>query len=125
MKILVLCSAGLNRSGAMLRVLKKDYKDRRFDALNAGLQVNERPTLEGLIDWADKIIVMDARLAPLVGPKGAKKVVVADVGDDIWGSPTHPDLLRRCKVMAQEWDRNGWKMQSFRLHPKPEEITWK
>jgi hypothetical protein len=128
--ILVLCSAGLNRSGSMLRVLKKDHlgggpKGEGIDALNAGLHANSKGTLQGLMGWADRIVVMDANLAPLVGPENGKKIVLADVGPDIWGSPTHPDLLGRCKVIAEQWAKDGWKMASLRLRPKPEEAAVK
>lgn len=113
MKVLVLCHAGVVRSGAMARRLKEEG----FDVIQAGLGSNSRDTVGRLMSWADRIVVMDEKLMTDVPPGVLKKTTLADVGPDVWGSPTDPDLWNRVLVMVEEWKKSGWKFRPLRLRP--------
>jgi predicted protein tyrosine phosphatase len=116
MKIAVFCQAGICRSAAMANVLKTQYG---HDALNAGLGYNSEETIRMLGDWADRIVVMQKELLPLVPRELRSKTVVADVGPDIWKNSSDPDLVRRSALIASQWAQEGWKMaDSFALRPR-------
>lgn len=115
MKVLVLCRAGIARSHAMLRELKEQGL---HDTLAAGVEVNSPETLEMLYRWADRIVLMSKDLAPRIPDEQAGKLVLADVGPDVWGSPDEPDLRRRVRVIAEEWKKDGWRFSNLSLRPK-------
>jgi protein-tyrosine-phosphatase len=115
MKIAVFCKGGICRSAAMSNELKK-YG---HDVLCAGLGYNSPETIQMLTDWADRIVVMQEELAPLVPMSGRSKMVVADIGPDVWEHSSDPDLIARCRVIGMEWAKKGWKLaDSFSLRPK-------
>ena len=117
LKIAVFCQGGITRSAAMANELKT-YG---HDVLNAGLGYNSEETIHMVGDWADRIVVMQKELLPLVPRELRSKTVVADVGPDVWEKlrSSDPDLKQRVKVIAEQWAAQGWKMSdSFALRPK-------
>jgi hypothetical protein len=115
MKVAVFCKGGICRSAAMSNELKK-YG---HDVLVGGLGYNSPEAIEMLTDWADRIVVMQQELAPLVPPNGRGKMVIADIGPDVWEHSSDPDLIARCRVIANEWARKDWRLaESFTLRPK-------
>lgn len=115
MKVAVFCKGGICRSAAMANVLKT-YG---HDVLNAGLGYNSPETIQMLTDWADRIVVMQKELADLVPMSGRSKMVIADLGPDVWDNSADPDLVNRCRVIAEAWAKKGWKLaDSFSLRPK-------
>jgi protein-tyrosine-phosphatase len=114
-KIAVFCKGGICRSAAMSNVLKS-YG---HDVLCAGLGYNSSETIQMLSDWADRIVVMQKELADLVPMSSRGKMVVADVGPDVWTSSVDPDLVARCRVVAGAWADKGWKLaDSYSIRPK-------
>lgn len=115
MKVLNLCSAGIVRSGAFSRRLK----ERGIDSLQAGVHRNDPETLAHLFRWADRVVLMDSDYKHEL-PKSVKpKLVIADVGPDIWGTPDDPDLVARTRVMADAWEQDGYRAGAiYRLRPK-------
>jgi len=99
MKVLTICSAGTVRSVSMAHVLKARYG---IDAIPAGHDLNSQETLDMLSDWADKIIVMQPQYATGLPARNAHKIIVVDVGPDIWGNPLHPGLLRKTTRIARD-----------------------
>jgi len=99
-KVLCLCEAGVVRSGAMAWILKYHFD---VDAIAASLAKNSSRTLNELADWADHIILMDKTLKGLYLRHGlceitpgrdlASKLILCDVGTDVWKNPFHPELL--------------------------------
>lgn len=114
MKILAACHAGICRSSAMARELKKHG----HDVLVAGLGYNEAETIAMLVSWADKIVVLQKELLDLVPAEFRYKAVVADVGPDVWQDPSSPDLVNRVKVIVDAWHKAGWSFENFTLRPK-------
>jgi hypothetical protein len=114
MKILAACQAGVCRSAAMARELKQHG----HDVLVVGLGYNDPETVKMLVDWADKVVVLQKELLKLVPPEGRDKVVIADVGPDVWDGAYDPDLQNRVKVIVEAWKKADWNLESFTLRPK-------
>ncbi len=49
--------------------------------------------------WADRIIVMQPVFKSLIFPQYWGKVVVYDVGPDVWGNCLHLDLIEKLNRM--------------------------
>jgi predicted protein tyrosine phosphatase len=121
MKIIVFCRAGITRSAAMTRVLKERHA---ADTLPAGLERNGPELQELLCGWADRVLVMDARLLELVPMGCMKKVILTDVGPDVWENSSAPDLVNRCIVLAEACQKDGWRAGAkYSLRPKPAEVA--
>lgn len=92
MKILCVCQHGVNRSTVLATLLKLEYGE--SDALACGVDRNSPATLEMLFDWADKIFVVDQYVLNQLKTRGIMndKVILIDVGTDIWGQHHHPEL---------------------------------
>lgn len=102
-RILTLCAGGNVRSAAMAWRLKNEG----IDAVPAGLVDNSPEFIVALGRLVDKVIVMDKDLLPRLPPELLAKVVLADVGPDIWGNPLHPDLVRRVHSILKAWNGQG------------------
>lgn len=90
MKILCICEQGNVRSVTLARLLKH----RGHETIAAGTKRNSPETLEMLINWADKTYIVEKALADEL-PKNLKdKVLVFELGADIWGEAMHPDLVK-------------------------------
>jgi hypothetical protein len=95
-RVLTVCEEGLNRSVAARWLLQ--YSG--HEVIPVGLNRHTDQTLEMLYAWADRVIVLDRRLAQRV-PKD--KLVVWDVGPDHYYQPGrfHPDLVRRLRAFPR------------------------
>lgn len=89
-KFLCVCQKGCNRSVFMVYRLKRHG----HSAVPCGWLTESAETLAMLCAWADVVIVMQAEFKEKVAPEFHGKVVVADVGRDIWGPRWHPDMKR-------------------------------
>jgi len=99
MKILCVCSAGINRSGAMAYILKRNG----HDALTIGADRNSPETIEMLSKWSDAIVVMQPRFVAAIPEAYRNKIRICDVGLDTYGSPTHHVLIDRVKTYVEKW----------------------
>lgn len=114
MKFLCICQGGRVRSGAMAWALK----DVGQDSLAAGWEATSKETLKMLCDWADGIVVMQqefiARLQAKLGNENfdLRKVLIVEVGPDVFGTPTHDWLLPYVRGIAMEWHRKNFALDS-------------
>ena len=99
-KLLSLCEGGNVRSVACAYLLKTKYG---CDAIAASWHYNSRETLALLFKWADNIVIMQPQFKDYVPDKFHDKIVVVDVGPDIWGDPAHPDLIKKCDAILWEY----------------------
>lgn len=104
-KILTCYKQGLVRSVGLTDVLKMHFEP--VDVIPVGLTSNSRDTLVMLFTWTDWVICMDNKrylqacaLAEKNGwadPQEIKnKILVCDVGQDIYGNSHNPILIDQC-----------------------------
>lgn len=95
MKILCMCQHGHNRSQCLAYILSHDYDQ---ETLAIGWQTADEELKSYLFKWADKIIVMQPHMVEKVPANyHLEKVLVCDVGVDIYGSPRNLALEQLCK----------------------------
>jgi predicted protein tyrosine phosphatase len=93
-KILTVCSQGLCRSVGLADVLKLHFEP--VDVIPAGVRGNTQETLAMLGNWADWIIVMQAKYInkiPMNIDRRGDKLLVCDVGPDRYGNSHHRELI--------------------------------
>lgn len=91
MNYLCICSGGIVRSGACAALLR----DQGADAIPVSSKNTSTATFDLMCRWANRIIVMQPQFAERVTPEYRHKVVVFDIGPDVWANPLHPDLLAK------------------------------
>jgi hypothetical protein len=91
MRLLTVCEEGLNRSVAARWLLQH----LGHEVIPVGLNRTTAETLAMLYAWADRVIVLDARLS---GQVPADKLVVWDVGPDRYPHHYDPDLVRQLRA---------------------------
>ena len=95
------------------------------EALAAGWETAGSETLKMLCHWADAIVVMQGEVIAKLQEKVGKddfdyrKIIVVDVGPDVFGTPFHPALLSYLKGIAQDWKRKGFALDSAVGHRLP------
>jgi len=87
---LCVCSGGNIRSVTLAYILRRIY---RYDALAAGIKGNSSYTLDYLCKWADRIVVLEAEFKMAIPQRYHPKVVIYDVGHDVWHQANHPALV--------------------------------
>lgn len=116
MRILTVCRAGLVRSVALADVLKLHFKP--VDVIPVGIgkhqlgRFNSKNILNYLYLWAEKIIVMEARYKDKIPAGEHYKVMICDVGPDIYGSSKHPLLIDT----VWQWARKNAKELRIEEH---------
>lgn len=93
------------------------------EALAAGWETAGGETLKMLIQWADGIVVMQTefikRLEEKAGAFDLRKILVVDVGPDIFGTPVHGVLLPYVTGIVENWKREGFSLVSALGHRLP------
>lgn len=90
MKVLCMCQGGNSRSVGCAFLLKYTYG---IDALSCSWEKNSAETLDMLFGWADHIIVMEEHFQKYIPRDFKDKLIIVDVGPDIWCNGLHPGLL--------------------------------
>jgi predicted protein tyrosine phosphatase len=85
MRILTVCEQGLNRSVTAKYLLQDNH-----EVLAAGLNLSP-DTLRLLYDWADQIVLLDARFLNRIPTQ--TKVLVCNVGPDHYEHHYNPELV--------------------------------
>lgn len=113
-KILCVCNGGNYRSVALAEALKGTYG---CEAISSSSYWLSRETTLMLCRWADIIAPVDVRdCAHLPEPdltywkncvmwdsEFTMKIRVFEIGKDIWGNTSHPDLVAMIHRMMKEW----------------------
>lgn len=99
MKIVCVCAAGNVRSVGLARVLKGDVGG-RHDAVAIGHQTAGEELKSLLFNWADRIVVMTEGIRSHVPAEHAHKLLVCEVGPDVYGDPRNPELRKQCKAFV-------------------------
>ncbi|MBS3927484.1 MAG: hypothetical protein KGZ65_02565 [Sphingomonadales bacterium] len=99
MKVLCVCERGNSRSVCMTWLLKDHYG---VEALACGITAITADTWRLLYSWADKVILMHAPLRRHIpGGDPELKMVVCDVGADVYWEPPHADLTDQCRSFIE------------------------
>ena len=106
MKTVFVCAAGMNRSHALVLKAKTLWS---WDAFAVGVWGN--PSIFPIVaPWADRIVLVERwwpeHFLPL---EHLKKVVWLEMGLDIWGSPSHPELLDLAGTLLLHWQKAEFK----------------
>lgn len=88
----------------MAHILKAMYG---HDAIAVGHDLNTQKTIDMLADWADRIIVMQPQYAVGLPQRDAHKIIVLDIGPDVWLNPLSTDLQKKLMPIAYELHKKG------------------
>jgi hypothetical protein len=104
MKILTVCQYGHCRSVALARVVRKaNNGSDPVEVVAVGWQTCGEAALRLLCGWADHIFILQGAYMDHIPPTHREKVVVFDVGPDVWANPYHPDLYGLLLDMWTRW----------------------
>jgi galactitol-specific phosphotransferase system IIB component len=99
MKVLVVCDEGVNRSVT----LASQIKYIGHDVLTMGTNRNAQDTKIMLYKWANKIIITQSNQAPyFYNLDKDKKVILWDIGPDIYPRPYNKKLLKIVQALVQQ-----------------------
>lgn len=89
-RFLCVCQKGCNRSV----FLAYRFKRNGHSAIPVGWMTESAETLAMMCEWADHIVVVMAEYKKKIPTRFQKKVLVVDVGRDVWG-PRWADEQRK------------------------------
>lgn len=98
MKVLTVCSEGINRSVVLASITKYKWGD----VIAIGVNNTSPETLEMLYNWADYIIVVDKRLITQIPTKYSAKVKDWDVGEDRYPRAYNQELVEIFKRYIEQ-----------------------
>jgi hypothetical protein len=98
MKILVVCDEGNNRSVT----LGNQIKYIGHDVLTIGINRIAQDTLIMLYGWADKVILTESNQVSPFLPDKEHKVVLWNIGPDIYPRPYNKKLLKIAQALVQQ-----------------------
>lgn len=120
-KILCVCSMGLNRSKYLASYLKKKGYETRYGGIGPTININPmNPFKKEDIDWADVIITARLKHKPLLRKKYKiknKKIISLDVSDSRGKfEEKHPDFEKLGQeVFDKKWTRPQLR-KAIKLH---------
>ena len=89
-KFLCVCQKGCNRSV----FLTYRFKRHGYSALPCGWLTESEDTLRMLCEWADYIVVVMAEYKGKIPKEYQGKVLVVEIGRDVWGPKWHDGLRK-------------------------------
>jgi predicted protein tyrosine phosphatase len=96
MKALCVCQYGQSRSVGLARCLRK--LNRGYEAASVGWE-SSPSALPYLCEWAEVIFTVEPSHLQKIPARHRPKVVLLDLGPDIWSNPYHPDLYAKCLTL--------------------------
>jgi predicted protein tyrosine phosphatase len=95
-KIVAMCHVGISRSVGLVDVLKLHFEP--VDAIPIGHadSCNSPETKRMLFSWADWIVVMEDHYRKYVPDEFQQKVLVCEVGPDVYGHHNRAPLIDKC-----------------------------
>ncbi|MBN9520849.1 hypothetical protein J0H58_20400 [bacterium] len=100
MKYLCCCQGGKVRSVAAKYILNDELGQRAV--LTVGLEKTDESTVNMLCEWAELVLVVATpEVALLVPAAHWDKVVLLDVGPDVYGRYNHPSLLKKVRPLVE------------------------
>lgn len=102
MKALCVCQYGQSRSVGLARCIRKLRQG--HEAASVGWE-SSPSALPYLCHWAEVIFVVEPSYLGKIQPQHRPKVVLLDLGPDIWSNPYHPDLYAKCLYLLGRYLR--------------------
>jgi hypothetical protein len=100
MNILTICRRGNHRS-VLTAMLLRDQRGYR-DVIPAGIESLSDETLSMLFNWAEKILVVAEGVANRIPVEHQNKVIIMELGVDLWGLPFHPPFAEKANQYLDE-----------------------
>ena len=97
MKILTVCERNNNRSVALASILREERQFR--DVISCGTQTFSPQTLDMLLTWADKVLIVASGIRLQLPDKYHEKYIILEgmPNGDIWGYTHNPDLQTKLR----------------------------
>ena len=89
-----MCERGIHRSVTAQWLLSHD----QHEVISAGILTLSDETMRMLYDWADRVVLLDGRYRDQIP---AEKLVLWDVGPDIFDHHFNIDLVRILRIHKQ------------------------
>lgn len=102
MQALCVCQYGHSRSVALVRRLHH----RGINAVAAGVGTAGPLFLKAMCDEATHIFLMEPHFVLHIPKEFRHKVVVMDVGPDIWSNPYNQELLQKVDDLYTAWEKS-------------------
>jgi hypothetical protein len=99
-RFLCVCRRGNVRSVAVATFLKEVHN---HEAVAIGFETAGPELVDVLGRWADRILVARSEFAAHVPDRFVPKIAILDIGPDVFGSPTHPELMRIVAFQMEEF----------------------
>jgi len=95
MRVLTICEHGINRSVAARWLLQHQG----HEVIPVGLNRHSESTLSMLYAWADRVVLLDARLRGRLPVEIGAQLTLWDVGpDSLYPHHLNPDLVARLRA---------------------------
>jgi hypothetical protein len=114
MRALCICQYGHSRSVALTRVLRRASNGRaeykavgNYEAVALGWETAGLSAIALMSGWAEVIFILQQTYLDRIPDRHRGKVVVFDVGPDVWSDPYHIDLYYKLLAMLQHWEAEG------------------
>ena len=101
-KVVTVCGRGNVRSAALAWELKDGHG---IPAIPIGCNIAYQGAAQALYQWADCIVAMAQPVVPHIPEDFKGKMLLCDVGEDVYGNPRHEVLLAKCRAFIQQ---QGW-----------------
>lgn len=108
MKALCVCQYGHSRSVGLARCIRK--LNGGHEAASVGWE-SAPSALPYLCSWAEVIFVVEESHLEKIQPWHHDKVVLLDLGPDIWSNPYHPDLYAKCLELLGRYLQGEGKLK--------------
>lgn len=102
MKALCVCQYGQSRSVGLARCIRKLRQG--HEAASVGWE-SSPSALPYLCHWADVVFIVEPSYLKRIQPQHHAKVVLLDLGPDVWSNPYHPDLYAKCLYLLGRYLR--------------------
>ena len=105
-KFITVCEGGNVRSVGLAYLLKVHGQD----AIAMSWRFNNPETLGKMFNWADYIVIMQAKFKEHIAEIFHHKLLVVDVGEDRYGYAFHPELQGGLTPIVKDWQSKNWEI---------------
>jgi hypothetical protein len=111
---------GMTRSQAA-NFMSKGMFGKESDSLALGFACNSEDTFAVASEWADRIVLVEPVFPSFVPARHHKKLLVLNIGPDVWGNPGHEELKILLGHLLLAWRQSGFGTGSM-FTKKPDHV---